>query len=582
MINDIKKYYIPLVKKMCSIAPISSMLTIFGQLFNAIFPALITIITAHLVELVGKHINGVDCRADIIITQGILILVYLIQQVLQFIMSITINAGIYEKCNSEFKIEIAEKTSKIALIDYEDNNLLNMYTRARDCINREIPSSIFLAFVTLVMNFISVISVLGVLASYSIWFIPVSIVSVIPFYISKKIRGDEFYRLKLRQTKDNRELNYLWGLFTHKDSIREMRVMCFEKYIINKWIAKRDEIDEEVWKHNMKETKSMIVCDVIRVGGYMISIVFAIFFLMKGVITIGPFAACLAAFTSVQNTTKDFLIKLCNVRNNGAFLKDYFEFISIQEEEKVININVNAEKDIILNNVSFSYPGTDDIAIKNISLSINKGEKIAIVGQNGCGKTTLCKIILGVYQPQKGDVYQSDRVSGNCGIVSQNYARYKMTLRENIGISNIRNIENKNEIMELMEYMNISELIKENGNIDYRLGTEFGGDDLSGGQWQKIAISRAMYSKANMYILDEPTSALDPLIELDVMNSFLNIAADKTSIMVLHRMGLCKSVDRVIVMKDGKILEVGSHTELMEIKGEYYHLYCEQSKWYQQ
>lgn len=582
MINDIRNYYVPLLKKVCSITPISAILTMLGQFFNAILPALITVITAYLVESVEKYINGVDCKTAIIIAQGILILVYLIQQILQFIMSITINAGIYEKCNSKFKLEIAEKASKLALIDYEDNNFLNIYTRAKSCIDREIPSSIFMAFVTLVMNLISVISVLWVLANYSIWFIPVSIISVIPFYISKKLRGEEFYRLKLKQTKDNREMNYLWGLFTDKDSIREMRVMCFEKYIINKWIAKRDEINKEVWKHNMKETKSMIGCDIIRIGGYMISIVFAIFFLIKGVITIGPFAACLAAFTSVQNTTKDFLIKLCNVRNNGAFLKDYFEFINIREEEKIVNINDNAENDIILNNVSFSYPGTDDIAIKNINLSIGKGEKIAIVGQNGCGKTTLCKIILGVYHPQKGNVYQSDRVSGKCGIVSQNYVRYKMTLRENVGISNIRNIENRNEILELMEYMNISELIKENEGIEYRLGTEFGGDDLSGGQWQKIAIARAVYSKANMYILDEPTSALDPLIELEVMKDFLNITSEKTSIMVLHRMGLCQSVDRIIVMKDGEIVEVGSHTQLMKTKGEYYHLYSEQSKWYQQ
>lgn len=581
MINNIKIYYIPLVKKICSIAPISSILTIFGQFFNGIFPAVITIITAQLVELVGEHINGVDNRIDIIIVQGILVFAYLIQQVIQFIMSITINAGVFEKCNSEFKIEIAQKASKIALINYEDTNILNMYTRARDCINREIPSSIFLAFVTVLMNFISVITVMVVLASYSVWFIPVSIVSVIPFYVVKKIRGDEFYKLKFKQTKDNRELNYLWGLFTHKDSIREMRVMCFENYIIDKWIAKRDEIDEEVWKHNMKETKSMITCDVIRVIGYMISIVFAIIFLVQGLITIGPFAACLSAFTSVQNTTKEFFIKLSNIRNNGTFLKDYFDFIGVEEEKEVVNINTcNEVEDIVLNNVTFSYPGTNRIAIRDINLSIKRGEKIAIVGQNGSGKTTLCKIILGIYQPQKGKVSQSDRVSGNCGIVSQNYVKYKMTLRENIGISDIKNIENRNKIMELIEYMDISELIKENENIDYRLGTEFGGEDLSGGQWQKIAISRAIYNKANMYILDEPTSALDPLIELDVMNSFLKIAEDRTTVMVLHRMGLCKSVDRIIVMKDGEILETGSHTELMKKRGEYYHMFNEQSKWY--
>lgn len=581
MVNNIKRYYVLLIKKMCAIAPVSSILTILGQFFNAVFPAGITVVIAYLVELVGEYINGVDNSVDIVLAEGILLIIYLIQQVLQFIMSITINAGIYEKCTSEFKIEIAEKTSRIALIDYEDNEMLNMYARAKDCIDREIPSSIFLAFITLIMDFVSVITVLSVLASYSMWFVPVSILSVIPFYISKKIRGDEFYRLKLHQTKDNRELNYLWKLFTQKESIREMRVMGFEKYVIDKWIGKRDAIDEEVWKHNIRETKSMIICDVIRVTGYMLSIVFAIAFLMQGIITIGPLAACLTAFTSVQNTTKDFLIKLGNIRNNGAFLKDYFDFINIAEEQEVINKKLSDnETEIVLKNVSFSYPGMNNRAIKDVNLSINKGEKIAIVGQNGSGKTTLCKIILGIYQPQEGEIYQSGRVSENFGIVSQNYVRYKLSLRENIGISNIAKIKDKNAIVKLINDMGISELIGENENIEYRLGTEFGGDDLSGGQWQKIAISRAIYKQPNMYILDEPTSALDPLVEYDVMNSFINLASDKTTIMVLHRMGLCKSVDRIIVMKDGAILEVGSHKELMKTRGEYYHLYSEQSKWY--
>lgn len=583
MMDNMKKYYIPLVKKMCLIAPVSLSMTMLGQFFGAVFPALITVVTARLVELVSEYLNGADNGAGIMAAQGILISAYLIQQIIQFIMSITINAGIYEKCISEFKIEIAEKASRIALIKYEDQNLLNMHARAEDCVNREIPSSILLSFVTIVMNLVGIMTVIGVLAGYSIWFIPVSVISVIPFYISKKMRGNEFYKLKMKQTKDGRELRYLWGLFAQKESIREMRLMCFGEYVINKWITKRDAVAAEVWEHDMKETKSMIICDVIRVAGYMFSIVFAIALLMKGGITIGPFAACLTAFTAVQNMTKEFLIKLSDIRNNGAFLKDYYDFMYVQEEKEAVNRETDEmEQEVVLEHVTFSYPGNDDIAIKDVSLSINKGEKVAIVGQNGSGKTTLCKIILGLYRPQTGEVHQSDRVRGNCGIVSQNYVRYKMSLRENIGISDAANIENRDEIVRLLKYMNLSELVKENDNIDYRLGTEFGGDDLSGGQWQKTAIARAVYSRANLYILDEPTSALDPLRELDVMNSFLEMAVEKTAVMVLHRMGLCKHVDRIIVMKDGRISEVGSHGELMEKRGEYYHLYSEQAKWYQQ
>lgn len=581
MTDHLKKYYIPLISRMYAIAPVSLVLTAAGKLFEAVFPACTTIVLARLTEAVSAQLGGMDNRKGILLTGGILIFVYLLQQALQLVMSVTVNASVYEKCISGLKMEIARKASRIALVGYEDSKASDMYARAEECLGREIPGGIFMSLVAVVMNLIGVLAVIGVLAGYSLWFLPVSIVSVLPFYIARKLRGEEFYRLKKKQTKDNRMQQYLWGLFAQKESIREMRLMCAEDYIAGKWTDKRDRVNEELWKHNRKEAGSMLFCDGVRVTGYLGSILIAVLLFLRGAITIGPFAACLTAFLAVQNAAKEFLVRLGDLHNDGAFLKDYFDFMDMAEEKETLRVSGSETEDIRLQHVTFSYPNADNIAIKDVSLSVGRGEKIAIVGLNGSGKTTLCKLMLGMYPPRSGEVFQSERVHGSCGIVSQNFIRYRLTLRENIGISNPAGMENQDAIREVIRKTGIPELIGKHENIDYRLGVEFGGADLSGGQWQKAAIARAVYGDAALYILDEPTSALDPLAELSVMNSFLEMAADKTAVMVLHRMGLCKSVDRVIVMKDGEIAEAGSHAELMEKKGEYYRLYQEQAKWYQ-
>lgn len=575
-----EKYYLLLLKKMYSVAPVSSSLTIAGNFIIALIPALITAVIADITESVSFYTVGQNTKIHIITMGIVLVTCYIIQQAVEFILSITVNAGVYEKCNSQLKIDIAEKASRLSLIQYEDAGILDMHYRANDCINKEIPSRIFISILTASMNFFSIFLVITVLAGYNFLFVPISIISVIPFYIAKKIRGDEFYKINIKRTKDNREVNYLWGLFTQKEAIKEMRIMSFGNYIMDKWLLKKNQLLKEIWLHNLKEIKSMFFCDIIKVTGYFCCILFSVYFVLNGFITIGSFAACLTAFSIVQDKTKEFLVKLSDIRNNGIFIKDYFNFINLSEKKRLKENEIHKIDGIKLEHINFSYPGTEKLTLHDINIFIKSGERIAIVGENGSGKSTLCKLILNIYQPDSGNIYFDDNCS-SFSIVSQNFVKYKLSLRENIAISDTKRIDNTEDIIRLIKLLNYNDLIKENGNIDYQLGTEFDGDDLSGGQWQTIAIARSMFKHAGVFILDEPTSALDPIVEEDILNKFLELSFGKTSIMVLHRMGLCKSVDRILVMKYGTVIETGSHEQLMAKKEEYYRLYREQSKWYQ-
>lgn len=212
-----------------------------------------------------------------------------------------------------------------------------------------------------------------------------------------------------------------------------------------------------------------------------------------------------------------------------------------------------------------------------------------VLGVNGSGKTTLSKLILNLYPPIRGEIQYDHRASLNIekgslysylSVVPQNFTSYCLTLRENVAISDLKHLNDDSLVTQTLKSTGLTSLLNEAGGLDGQLGREFGGKELSGGQWQKLAIARGFFKESQFIILDEPTSALDPLIETEILQQFIELAKDKTAVIISHRVGLCKLADRIIVMKDGRICESGKHDELIERDGEYKRLYTSQEQWY--
>ena len=299
-------------------------------------------------------------------------------------------------------------------------------------------------------------------------------------------------------------------------------------------------------------------------------------------------AAALIAFSAFQLATKYFLISLGRIPECAAFVNDYYEFIDIKED---ISGNEKFESDfdqINVKNIYFSYPNTKHLTISNTSFDIKNGESVAIVGNNGSGKTTLVKLLTGLYKAQKGEIlYGKQNIKSlepksfyqNVSIVSQDFIKYEMSLRENIGISDWKNLDDTFRMQKILKKMDLSELM-EDCSLNILLGNEFEGRELSIGQWQKLAIARGIFKESSIIVLDEPTAALDPVMETNILKLFLQISNKKTAIIVSHRIGICREVDKIIVMKNGKLVEIGTHNELLQKKGEYYQLYKMQQKWY--
>lgn len=490
----------------------------------------------------------------------------------------------------QLQIELGEKGTRLSMICYENTETNNMLKRAKNCIEQERFSDLSLSVFNILAEFLKVNGTLLVLAGFHPVLVGISLLSVFPYLIVRLVRGKEFYELKRYQTAGERRRNYLYHLFGDKQAVKELRIFEIEDYIEQKMYAARDNMKQEVWNFKKRDMRSLLICEIFCKSGYLLSIFSTILLLLHQVLDVGMMAAALAAFTSFQTATKYFLVSLGRIPECAAFVKDYYDFMDMEEAEKGTEKLCSDFDSIKVKQLSFSYPGRKTPAVSNLSFTIKRNEVVAIVGNNGSGKTTLVKLLTGLYQAQKGQIYYGrqnlrsldpEEFYKQISFVSQDFIKYELTVRENIGIGDWKQMENTDKIYMLLHQVGLETFISQ-ASVNQLLGNEFGGRELSVGQWQKLAIARGMMKDSSVIFLDEPTAALDPLMETKVLKMFLKIAREKTAIIVSHRIGICKEADKIIVMKEGKIAEIGNHEELLAEKGEYYRLYTMQQKWYEE
>lgn len=490
----------------------------------------------------------------------------------------------------QLQIELGEKGTRLSMICYENTETNNMLKRAKNCIEQERFSDLSLSVFNILAEFLKVNGTLLVLAGFHPVLVGISLLSVFPYLIVRLVRGKEFYELKRYQAAGERRRNYLYHLFGDKQAVKELRIFEIEDYIEQKMYAARDNMKQEVWNFKKRDMRSLLICEIFCKSGYLLSIFSTILLLLHQVLDVGMMAAALVAFTSFQTAAKYFLVSLGRIPECAAFVKDYYDFMDMEEAEKETEKLCSDFDSIKVKQLSFSYPGRKTPAVSNLSFTIKRNEVVAIVGNNGSGKTTLVKLLTGLYQAQKGQIYYGrqnlrsldpEEFYKQISFVSQDFIKYELTVRENIGISDWKQMENTDKIYMLLHQVGLETFISQ-ASVNQLLGNEFGGRELSVGQWQKLAIARGMMKDSSVIFLDEPTAALDPLMETKVLKMFLKIAREKTAIIVSHRIGICKEVDKIIVMKEGKIAEIGNHEKLLAEKGEYYRLYTMQQKWYEE
>lgn len=560
----------------------STIYVVIESIWNAISPAILSV----LFDQVAKR-EAVQYLPTVLVY----VVLYAVVQITQIIGSIADNNGIYEKCNLLLRTKFIRHTGELSPLYYEEHSNLVQIERARACITEEVIPNVWRCFIEALGSTMTIGGLIYILMSFDFILLPLALISVIPVLFIEIFQGKEIHKVKLKQVVNKNKRDDIWKLFIDQKSIKEMKAYGCGTFLKQKWELFNNQVLEELVSVQRKYAKNKIIVNSLKVLCYVISILLAIYLTFIGRLQVGQLGACFIAFSSTQFFSAQLLSKVGRIISLLPFATDYYNFIDSEKEEKCLKQATPFTNGIKLENVFFNYPNSTVSVLNDITVSVKSGEKVAIVGENGSGKTTLTKILSGAYPASAGKVLfdNVDSISldkttiyNQISVVTQNFIQYHLSLRDNIGLADPDRLDQDTEILHALKLADANDLLDLPEGLDTCFGREFGGVELSGGQWQRIAIARGFFRKSKILILDEPTSALDPIIENDLLQKILELASNKTTIIVSHRVGLCTNVDRIIFMQNGKITEDGSHEELINKHGEYEKFYYSQQQWYQQ
>jgi len=582
------RYFGQVAKDLYTIMPMEVTVILFIKMTYAVIAFMQVYATANVFDAAEKYLNHRADEKELLYRGGIFILLFVLPLLLGIIEKPITDLRIFQKHQSLVHKVLARVVS-VPLIQFENAEFHNEIWRAKICLYNDGLMRYFYGFTDFVPSIFRFAGTVGILASYDIRFIPLALLSVVPAFISKWIYNQKRYALRHRQTPLERRRDYLWNILTGKNTVKELRTMQATEYVKAKWTAARDEVMEQNFSFEQKSSNIFLFCDLFRLSGLAASIAISVYFAGIGIISIGQFAACISAFRSMQSLTEQLISLAAEQHQKANFAGDYYDFFDHEPEPEGDKKFTDFPQEIAVRNISFAYPNGRSDVLHDVSFTIHKGERVVIVGENGSGKTTLSKLIAGVYEPKTGEIlydgekfksFEHDSFYRNFSVISQNFFQYQLTMRENIGISTPNQLHHDEKLMQSAKAANADSIIRRIGGLDTQLGREFDGVELSGGEWQKTAIARGINKDAGIIILDEPTSALDPLVEYDILKKFIDITEGKTSVIISHRVGLCRFADRIIVMQDGHVVGNGSHEELMRDSAEYARIWNEQAKWY--
>lgn len=583
--------------------PMESAFSSLAYILEHLHPTIMTLLSAALFEAAGNCLAGDGGATEIYVYSSIIILYFVAYNILRSFSSICINAGVYEKAMFLLKDDLAEAASRLPLVRFEDGEMLARRKRAQECVQNDRIPGIFMLLIVLTTSVVGILSLLAALWAYHPLLPIIAAASVAQFFLSHWLLEREGYRLEEAVTGSKRQRDYIWSLFTRPGNVKEMWVMGFDGYLADRWKEERDSVNEAQWRLDRKKSRYHLLCDAVKTLGYLTGVAFCLWLLREGMISAPVFGACLVAFASVQDVVGNFFGSLGKIPGFLGLAADYFAFIDdgAPEQEGLLELS-EPIRTIELKDVSFRYPHGGKEAVKSVSLTIRQGEVVSLVGVNGSGKTTLVKLLLGIYLPERGVVryngtdlrrLRKESLYRHAALLTQDFALYNLTLAENVALADIGRVGDRERVREVLRRVDMDGGL--GGAEDWRerrvlresesqggciLGREFGGPAFSEGQKQRLALARVLFADRELVILDEPTSALDPLQENRILEEFLRLSGGRTTIIISHRVGLCRQVDKIAVMQDGSIAEWGSHEQLMAEGGAYKNLYDMQSRWY--
>jgi len=491
-------------------------------------------------------------------------------------------------------IQIMEHAATLDLEQFEDSNFYDKLERARQ---QTIGRTILLTQVlSQLQDLITMIFLAAGLIMFNPWLIVILFVAVLPAFMGEAYFNDQTYSLSRRQTPERRELDYVRYIGASDETAKEVKLFNLSGFLIDRFKQLSNRFYQDNKKLALKRSLWGIAFSLFGTLGYYGAYVFIIYKTIQGNITIGGLTFLAGSFRQLRTLLDGILSRFTAVSQGAIYLKDFFDFFEIQPtitlSQKGLPFPNPVKHGFVFENVSFKYMNGENWANRHLNFTLPVGEKLALVGENGAGKTTLVKLLARLYDPTEGRIlldghdlreYDLKELRKSIGVIFQDYIRYQMTVSQNIAVGNIDEKENRELIVQSARKSLADRLVQKlAGRYDQALGKRFNqGVELSGGEWQKIALARAYMKDAQLLILDEPTSALDARAEYEVFQRFSELTKGKTAVLISHRFSTVRMADRILVLDKGELLEIGSHEELLKKGGRYAELFNLQAMGYQ-
>jgi ATP-binding cassette subfamily B protein len=499
-----------------------------------------------------------------------------------------------ELFSNHTSVKIMAHAATLDLEQFEDTTFYDKLERARQ---QTIGRTILLSQVlSQVQDLITMAFLAAGLFVFNPWLLLLLFVAVLPSFLGESYFNDKNYTLSRRQTPQRRELDYYRYIGASDETAKEVKLFNLSGFIIDRFRTVSGNFYKDNKRLAVRRSLWGTVFSLLGTLGYYGAYVFILARTINGSITIGTLTFLAGSFRQLRSLLDSVLSRFTAVSQGAVYLKDFFDFFEIEPRIKPAAgsrpFPATIKQGFTFEGVGFRYVNSDRWAIRNVSFTLQAGEKLALVGENGAGKTTLVKLLARLYDPTEGRIlldgwdlreYDLWELRKNVGVIFQDYIRYQLTVTQNIAVGNIDEKENRERIEDASR-KSLADLLIQRlpGKYEQALGKRFNqGVELSGGEWQKIALARAYMKESQLLILDEPTSALDARAEYEVFQRFAELTRGKTAVLISHRFSTVRMADRILVLDRGEVLEIGSHAALLQLNGRYAELFHLQARGYQ-